>query len=34
MDEDMFKRVVDVLQRRGKAELFGTDAGTGVKFLN
>lgn len=34
MDEDMFRKIVSVLQKRGKAELFNTGSGDGVKFLN
>lgn len=33
MDEDMFRRCLDVLVKRGKAQVFGTDEEAGVKFF-
>ncbi|GAM83574.1 hypothetical protein ANO11243_015620 [Dothideomycetidae sp. 11243] len=33
MDEDMFRRCLDVLIKRGKAQVFGAEDGAGVKFF-
>lgn len=33
MDEDMLKRVLSVLVKRGKAQIFGQDENAGVKFF-
>ncbi|KAF2156130.1 ESCRT-II complex component [Myriangium duriaei CBS 260.36] len=33
MDEDMFRRCLDVLVKRGKAQIFGAEDGAGVKFF-
>nr|POE50123.1 vacuolar protein-sorting-associated protein 25 [Quercus suber] len=33
MDEDMFRKVLGVLVKRGKAQIFGADEGSGVKFF-
>jgi len=33
MDEEMFRKCLDALVRRGKAQVFGTDDGAGVKFF-
>jgi len=33
MDEDMFRRCLEVLVKRGKAQVFGTDEEAGVKFF-
>lgn len=33
MDEDMFRRCLERLVRRGKAQIFGDDDGAGVKFF-
>lgn len=32
MDEEMFRRCLNVLVRRGKAQVFGEMEGSGVKF--
>ena len=33
MDEEMFRKCLDALVRRGKAQVFGADEGAGVKFF-
>jgi len=33
MEEDMLRRCLDVLVKRGKAQVFGADEGAGVKFF-
>nr|POE47753.1 vacuolar protein-sorting-associated protein 25 [Quercus suber] len=33
MDEEMFRKVLGVLVKRGKAQVFGADEGSGVKFF-
>lgn len=33
MDEELFRRCLDALIRKGKAQVFGTDDGAGVKFF-
>lgn len=33
MDEDMFRRCLEVLVKRGKAQIFGAEDGAGVKFF-
>lgn len=33
MDEGMLRRVLGVLVKRGKAQVFGQDGGDGVKFF-
>ena len=33
MDEDMFRRCLDVLVKRGRAQVFGDHEGAGVKFF-
>ena len=33
MEEEMFRRCLEVLVKRGKAQIFGTEDGAGVKFF-
>lgn len=33
MDEELLRRCLDVLVKRGKAQVFGADEGAGVKFF-